>query len=120
MCNPITKLNEKTLPFLFAIIKLPSASVKPLNHSTKSRDKTNCSPPGNYKANWESDLYWVIEVEAFHLEDLSFTSSVLCTIGANLVWPTIGVSIKLPEAKTLRINLIKRLNSKNAKNKLPS
>ena|SRR5690606_16208948 len=40
-CNSITKLNEKTLPLPLVIKKHPSASVKPLNHSMKLRDKTS-------------------------------------------------------------------------------
>ena len=57
MCNPIIKLKENILVLPLTKEKLPSASVKPLNHYTKSRDKTNCFPPGNSKANWESTWY---------------------------------------------------------------
>jgi hypothetical protein len=42
-CNFIKNLKAKVLPVLTSK-KQPSASVKPLNHSIKSLDKTICLP----------------------------------------------------------------------------
>ena len=47
MCSSITKLNENALTLPFVTKKHPSPSVKPLNHSIKSRDKTSFLPSGN-------------------------------------------------------------------------
>jgi len=44
-CNFIKNLKAKVLPVL-TTKKQPSASVKPLNHSMKSLDKTICLPSG--------------------------------------------------------------------------
>lgn len=65
-CNPITKLNEKTLPLPLVIRKHPSASVKPLNHSMKLRDNTSFSPKGNPKVidGW-SVLSIVVQIPLF-------------------------------------------------------
>lgn len=47
ICKEILKINLKLWSFAnlesFFIIKAPSASVKPLNHSIKLRDKISCS-----------------------------------------------------------------------------